>query len=163
MKKLILFLFGLMFLFTFFYNKEEKDILIPSNAIRFRIIANSNNFNDQQLKMKVKDEVFKYMITKNFQNMNREELVSEIKNDNGLNNILNKYTNNYSINYGYNYFPEKTFKGIKYPAGNYESLVIKIGDGSGDNWWCLLYPPLCFIDENSTEYKSLVKDIINKI
>ena len=94
--------------------------------------------------------------------MNREELVSEIKNDDGLNNILNKYINNYSINYGYNYFPEKTFKGIKYPAGNYESLVIKIGDGSGDNWWCLLYPPLCFIDEDSTEYKSLVKDIINK-
>ena len=163
MKKLILFLFGFMVIFTFLYNKEDKEILIPNNAIRFRIIANSNNFDDQQLKMKIKEEIFNYMIDQDYQNKNRDELISEIKNDHGLNTIISKYTNNYDINYGYNYFPEKTFQGIKYPSGNYESLVITLGDGRGDNWWCLLYPPLCFIDEDNTEYKSLVKEIINNI
>lgn len=163
MKKLILFLFGFMVIFTFLYNKEDKEILIPNNAIRFRIIANSNNFDDQQLKMKIKEEIFNYMIDQNYQNKNRDELISEIKNDHGLNTIISKYTNNYNINYGYNYFPEKTFQGIKYPSGNYESLVITLGDGRGDNWWCLLYPPLCFIDNDNTEYKSLVKEIINNI
>ncbi len=163
MKKLILFLFGFMVIFTFLYNKEDKEILIPNNAIRFRIIANSNNFDDQQLKMKIKEEIFNYMIDQDYQNKNRDELISEIKNDYGLNTIISKYTNNYDINYGYNYFPEKTFQGIKYPSGNYESLVITLGDGRGDNWWCLLYPPLCFIDDDNTEYKSLVKEIINNI
>lgn len=163
MKKLILFLFGFMVIFTFLYNKEDKEILIPNNAIRFRIIANSNNFDDQQVKMKIKEEIFNYMIDQNYQNKNRDELISEIKNDHGLNTIISKYTNNYDINYGYNYFPEKTFQGIKYPSGNYESLVITLGDGRGDNWWCLLYPPLCFIDDDNTEYKSLVKEIINNI
>ncbi len=163
MKKLILFLFGFMVIFTFLYNKEDKEILIPNNAIRFRIIANSNNFDDQQLKMKIKEEIFNYMIDQDYQNKKRDELISEIKNDHGLNTIISKYTNNYDINYGYNYFPEKTFQGIKYPSGNYESLVITLGDGRGDNWWCLLYPPLCFIDEDNTEYKSLVKEIINNI
>ena len=163
MKKLILFLFGFMVIFTFLYNKEDKEILIPNNAIRFRIIANSNNFDDQQLKMKIKEEIFNYMIDQDYQNKNRDELISEIKNDNGLNNVISKYTTDYTINYGYNYFPEKTFHGIKYQSGNYESLVITLGDGRGDNWWCLLYPPLCFIDDDNTEYKSLVKEIINNI
>ena len=66
-----------------------------------------------------------------------------------------------------NYFPKKEYDGVVYPDGNYESLVITIGDGLGDNWWCVLFPPLCLLDaeDNNTgniEYKSYVKEVIEK-
>lgn len=163
MKKLILFLFVFTIGFILLYKKEDKNILIPNNAIRFRIIANSNNFDDQQIKIKIKEDLFNYMINGNYQVMNRGELIENLKSDINLNKIISKYTSDYQINYGYNYFPEKTYNGVMYPGGNYESLVITLGKGKGDNWWCLLYPPLCFVDEDSNNYKSLVKEIINKI
>ena len=149
--------------FIIIYKKDDQELLIPNNAIRFRIIANSNNFGDQQLKIKIKEDIFNYMINNNYQNMSRNDLINTLKESNNLNQIINKYTNDYTINYGFNYFPEKSYNGVIYPSGNYESLVITLGKGAGDNWWCLLYPPLCFVDEDSNNYKSLVKEIINKI
>ena len=79
-----------------------------------------------------------------------------------IKNIVSKYTDDFDVNYGKNYFPEKTYKGINYDAGNYESLVITLGSGLGKNWWCVLYPPLCLIDENTNdvEYTTLVKEIL---
>ena len=62
------------------------------------------------------------------------------------------------------YFPKKEYKGVEYNEGNYESLVITLGEGKGDNWWCVLFPPLCLIDAeeqtSDVEYKFLVKEII---
>ena len=73
-----------------------------------------------------------------------------------LRNILNNYQVKYNISY----------KGIKYPAGYYNSLVITLGQGLGENFWCVMYPPLCLIDENKNttevEYKSYVKDVLLK-
>ena len=80
--------------------------------------------------------------------------------------ILNNYQVQYDISYGDNFFPSKTYKGIKYPAGYYNSLVITLGQGLGENFWCVMYPPLCLIDENKNstdiEYKSYVKDVLLK-
>ena len=72
----------------------------------------------------------------------------------------------FKINYGTNYFPEKIYKGVKYEAGEYESMVVKIGSGSGDNYWCVLFPPLCLMEAEETddvEYKFFIKEIIDKI
>ena len=66
-------------------------------------------------------------------------------------------------NYGKNYFPRKEYKNVIYEEGEYESVVITIGDGNGKNFWCVLFPPLCMLDEDSNiEYSSLVKEIIDK-
>ena len=76
-----------------------------------------------------------------------------------------KYDKGYKVNFGYNYFPQKEYKGITYKEGYYESLLVTLGEGKGDNWWCVLFPPLCLIEaeENTeTEYKSLVKEILDK-
>ena len=85
---------------------------------------------------------------------------------NKIEDILNKYDISYKINFGQNFFPQKDYQGITYPAGNYESLVITLGEGLGDNWWCVLYPPLCLIENNfdssNIEYRSYIKDIILK-
>ena len=73
---------------------------------------------------------------------------------------------NYDINFGNNYFPDKIYKGIKYEEGNYESLVITLGNGLGHNWWCVLFPPLCLLDENNNlenaEYEFYASKLINK-
>ena len=64
-----------------------------------------------------------------------------------------------------NYFPEKEYKGIYYEEGEYESLVITLGNGIGENFWCILFPPLCLVDEEETtdiEYTSIIKELINK-
>ena len=73
----------------------------------------------------------------------------------------------YKVNFGYNYFPQKKYKGVVYEEGMYESLVITIGEGKGDNWWCVLFPPLCMMESNDenieeVEYKSFIKEIIDK-
>ena len=64
-----------------------------------------------------------------------------------------------------NYFPKKSYRGILYPEGEYESLIITLGKGLGENWWCVLYPPLCLIEDNDTtsdsEYRSFILDILN--
>ena len=57
----------------------------------------------------------------------------------------------YRISLGQNYFPEKKYKGGTYPEGYYESLVITLGEGAGENWWCVLFPPFCMLDATATE------------
>lgn len=149
-------------------HNEEQTILIPKDAIRFRIIANSNEFNDQAKKIEVKKDLEPLIsnilkesnditTTKNLINYNMSNIKSTIE----------KHNVSYDINYGLNYFPEKTYKGVTYPEGNYESLVVTLGDGLGDNWWCVLFPPLCLLEateENYDEYTYTfyMKDIIDK-
>ena len=163
MKKLILFLFVFMLLFLYLYHKGDEDIIIGDNAIRFRIIANSNDIKDQELKTIIKTDIINYMKQEQYDRLDRASLIKRLKNNLDIESIIKKYTNDYEINYGFNFFPDKKYNGIIYKSGNYESLLIKLGTAKGDNWWCVLYPPLCFIDEDNNEYKSIVKEMINKL
>ena len=154
--------------------KAQELIEIPDNAIRIRVIANSNSDYDQEKKQQIREEVQLYM-----QELLKEAKTTEeartIINDN-LNNIKTNidnyltqinYNKEYKINFGLNYFPEKEYKGIKYKEGLYESLLITLGEGKGKNWWCVLFPPICLLEAeeqetNEVEYKSFVKEIIEK-
>ena len=146
-------------------------IEIPENAIRFRIIPSSNSLEDIFIKEKVKEGISPLL--NNIQKSqsieesrrNIEENIPLLKET--INNIFldNNYNHSFEINYGENYFPEKEYNGIKYEEGNYESLVIKLGDASGDNYWCVLFPPLCMLEaeeSDKVEYSFLVKEIIKK-
>ena len=79
---------------------------------------------------------------------------------------LENYDVAYNISFGNNYFPSKEFKGINYKEGNYESLVITLGEGQGKNWWCVLFPPLCLLDQETNlddvEYSLYASKLINK-
>ena len=111
-----------------------------------------------------------YNILKNTTDL--EEARKIIKNnlsivENNIDTLLQKekYQLPFRINFGLNYFPKKEFKGIIYDEGYYESVVVTLGEGLGDNWWCVLFPPLCMIEaEESTdvEYTTMVEEIINK-
>ena len=115
------------------------------------------------IKNDVEKELFKLLQDVDDINTARDIINNNINN---IDNIVKKYNVSYDINYGNNYFPIKEYKGIKYAAGNYESLVIKLGKGVGDNWWCVLFPPLCMLDESENidnrQYQLYTKEIINK-
>lgn len=148
-------------------NKEEK-VIIPKDAIRFRIIANSNTNIDQT----IKKQILKNLGTEIVET-NSLSTISEtrkfIKNElPKFTEIVDKtikennYNNTFDINYGKNYFPRKEYKNIIYEEGEYESLVITLGDGKGKNFWCILFPPLCNIDEENIQYTSLIKETLEK-
>lgn len=151
-------------------NKENEKITIPDNAIRIRVIANSNSLEDQLLKLKVKDKITNNLYKKLSNETSIETVRNKIQNSiPELNNIVSTTlnNNNFNINYGNNYFPEKELYGINYNSGNYESLVVNIGEAKGNNWWCVLFPPLCMIETKSTdnnyvEYKSKVLEILKR-
>lgn len=164
MKKLIILLAFISFIFLVTSNSSLE---IPTESIRFRIIASSNSFKDQQLKQKIKNDLVNNIIPNILTDVSIQESKNLINNSiNKIEDILNKYDISYKINFGQNFFPQKNYQGITYPAGNYESLVITLGEGLGDNWWCVLYPPLCLIENNfdssNIEYRSYIKDIILK-
>ena len=156
---------AVFFLFYFYSNREQ--ILIPDYAIRFRVIANSSSEEDQELKMKVKEEVEeklnRLMVNARTSQEAKIILQEELPH---IQNLVENYTKESEISLGMNYFPEKEYHGVVYPSGNYDSLVITLGHGLGNNWWCVMYPPLCFL-ENKTEteeveYRFLVKDLLEK-
>lgn len=153
-------------------NTRASSKLIPDEAIRFRVIANSDTEYDQIIKMIVKEKVEKelYKILKNTKGIdNAREIIKD--NVGIIDSIVNKtlieenYDKTYDVNYGMNYFPEKEYKGVKYKEGYYESLVIKLGEGKGKNWWCVLFPPLCLVEaeeSDKVEYKFFIKELIDK-
>lgn len=163
MKKIIPVLF-VFFLFYFYTNKEQ--ILIPDYAIRFRVIANSNSKEDQDLKIKVKDEVEERLNKLMIKAKSSEEAKQLLQNElDTIKTLVNTYTKDSEVSFGQNYFPEKEYHGVIYQSGNYDSLVITLGHGLGNNWWCVMYPPLCMLENKNNEeveYRFLIQDILNK-
>lgn len=172
MKKTIFVFLMIILIYMVIGNVIATNDLIPEEAIRIRVIANSNSEYDQEIKLKVKDRL-QYDMYNILKNTTDLELARElIKNNLGsveenIDQVLKKenYKLPFDINFGLNYFPEKEFKGITYEEGYYESVVVTLGEGLGDNWWCVLFPPLCTLEaEESTdvEYTTMVKTIIDK-
>ena len=165
-----IFIFLLILIIIYVYKINEQNIFIPNNAIRLRVIPNSNSSDDIYIKELVKDylEDDIYLITKDIENIDEARNIikgSIPRIEKSIDNIFtnNKYHLSYTVNYGDNYFPEKVYKGTKYSEGYYESLVISIGEAKGDNWWCVLFPNFCLIDMNEKhEYKSYFKELIKK-
>lgn len=165
MKKIIIVLFFLIIILI--HNKHEY-FIIPDDAIRFRVIANSNTIEDQKLKLEIKNKI-EDILSKPLLNSSSKTEAKSILNQKlpDIKKVINDYNISYNINLGQNYFPLKTYRGVTYEAGNYDSLVVTLGTGSGENWWCVLYPPLCFMDQyvenkDNIEYKSFVKEIFRK-
>lgn len=155
------------------YNKSNNEyVVIPEDSIRFRVIPNSNNLEDIYIKGEVLENIeSEVMELGNFNNI-KDSRISIQQNLNKINlkvlETLNKnnYNKKFDINYGLNYFPRKEYKGVLYEEGYYESLVIKLGEGKGDNFWCVMFPPLCFLEAKESdkiEYKFFVKEILDKL
>lgn len=173
MKKFIYITLIILIIMLVYNNeKDKKTVKIPDSAIRFRILANSNSPRDQRIKEEVRDKMQKelYQLLENSKSTKqaRNLIINNMDNFNSLlENEMKDKEYSYTIDYGMHVFPEKTYKGITYEAGEYESLLVTLGEGSGDNWWCVLFPPLCVMEAEETntskiEYKSFIKEIIEK-
>lgn len=172
MKKVFVFILMLLLVVSV-YEKSNDSVKIPDSAIRFRILANSNSPRDQKIKEDIRDKMQKelYSLLQNSKSIDdsRKIINSNMSNfDEILKDSMKDIEYSYSIDYGMHYFPSKTYKGITYDEGNYESLLVTLGSGKGDNWWCVLFPPLCLLeaeessDVKDVEYKSFIKEIIEK-
>jgi len=126
---------------------------VAGKLIRFHVIANSDDKVDQELKLKVRDSVLEYISPKLIDSKSIEESRKIINNEDKnikkiAEMIINKNGFNYSVatTLSTEYFPVKTYGNITLPQGKYEAYRILIGSGSGQNWWCVMFPPLCFVD-----------------
>lgn len=165
MKKIVIIL---AIIITILCINKEENIRIPKEAIRFRVIANTDSKEDQQLKKEVVKS-----LSKDLQRTQKQKTLQEARNfikeqipsfEQTIQETLEKNNSQetFHINYGKNYFPEKEYNNVIYEEGEYESLVVTLGEGDGQNFWCVLFPPLCFVEENQVEYKSIIKELIEK-
>jgi len=125
---------------------------VKNSLIRFHVLANSDNKEDQNLKLKVKDEVINYLYSYLKDSKSLEESRNILKEqEDYVKEIANKVIKENGFNYsiktelGYENFP-KSYGSIVLPQGKYEAFRIIIGNGKGHNWWCVMFPPLCFTD-----------------
>ena len=143
---------------------------IKDKLIRFHVIANSDTDEDQNLKLKVRDKVVEALSEKlsNVSSLEEAENVLE-ENIDYVNEIAkevieeNNYTYEVNTMLSYENFPDKVYGDCVFPQGNYEAFRVIIGEGKGQNWWCVMFPSLCFVVEskNSVDSSSLKDEIEN--
>lgn len=145
---------------------------LSDNVFRLHIIANSDSSADQELKLKVRDKIIEYMNTLTSNSSDKKDVISIVNNhldsfkEIALNTIKeNGYNYDVNIEIGNFHFPTKSYGDISFPAGNYDALKIEIGDAIGQNWWCVLFPPLCFVNSSTgvvpDDSKNTLKENIN--
>lgn len=157
--KMIIILSFLLFIYTSicalsYANNITADI--SNSVFRLHVIANSDSKKDQDLKYKVRDSLIKYM----------NDICSDCKTKQEAINLVTVYHNNFkqialdtiqsegcdydvNIEIGNFEFPTKQYGDISLPAGFYDALKVEIGEAKGHNWWCVMFPPLCFVDITS--------------
>ena len=129
---------------------------LSNNVFRLHVIANSDSKEDQDLKYKVRDKLIEYMKSLTT-NINTKEEVIEIANNHILDfesiakEVITKNGFDYDVKVeiGNFSFPTKQYGDISFPAGFYDALKVEIGNAKGQNWWCVMFPPLCFVDVTS--------------
>ena len=139
------------------------------DILRIHIRANSNNIEDQGVKYKVKDSVVKYLTPKVVDCESYKQVVGLMQNleldiEKVVDGVLEAEGFEYccDVEIREEYFPTRAYEGCTLEANFYDALIINLGSGEGDNWWCVVYPPLCFKDTKNIVYKSKIMEIIEK-
>lgn len=167
---LLLFIYCIICAFSY-VNAVSTDI--QNSVFRLHVIANSDSDEDQNLKYIVRDKVLEYINSISNSSMTKDEVIT-LANENI--NEIQKIAENTIHENGYNYsvklnignfsFPTKKYGDITFPAGFYDALKIEIGEAKGHNWWCVMFPPLCFVDVTSgivpEESKQTIRDNLSE-
>lgn len=174
--KMILILTFLLFIYTticaYSYAKNISSD-ISDSVFRLHVIANSDSSEDQNLKYIVRDKLLEYMNNICSNCSSKEEAIKIVEENKenfkqiAINTIHeNGYSYDVNINIGNFEFPTKTYGDISLPAGFYDALRVEIGEAKGQNWWCVMFPPLCFVDISSgvvpDESKEVMKDNLSE-
>jgi len=145
-----------------------------ANFLRIHIRANSNDNKDQEIKYKVKDEFVKYLTPKIALCNSKSDVVELIGAESGnlvelANHILKEAGFDYRVNISIKseMFPTRAYDDYVLESGIYDAMIVELGEAQGNNWWCVIYPPLCFTNYQSNNYvgvvyKSKILEIIKK-
>ncbi|WP_250277666.1 stage II sporulation protein R [[Clostridium] colinum] len=143
---------------------------IADEVIRLHVLANSDEMYDQQLKIKVKDGIVKMLETQLHNSVSKDEtriiLLQNLDNiEKRAKEIIkeNGYDYEVSAKITFDNFPTKQYADVVLPAGEYEALKIEIGEAKGQNWWCVMFPPLCFVDASVKEVPKKDKEILKGV
>lgn len=166
---LLLFLFLLFFFISAYSYATSVSADISNSIFRLHVIANSDSEEDQNLKYKVRDSLLEYMNSICSETPSKEEALQIVSNnidnfysiaqqtikDNGFEYPVNITVGKYD-------FPTKQYGDISLPAGTYDALRVEIGTASGRNWWCVMFPPLCFVDVSSGVVPDSSKELLEE-
>lgn len=141
-----------------------------TDYLRIHVRANSNEQIDQNVKYKVKDEVVRFITPYASKCTDKDKAIEIIG---GILPEIEKVCDRVLKANGFTYtskasvraeeFPTRVYGDLTLESGIYDALIIELGSGTGDNWWCVIYPPLCFTSATTdVEYRSIIYDIINK-
>ena len=158
------------------FNKTNGEKLLSvetSNLLRIHIRANSNQVIDQEIKYKIKDEFVDFLTPFVVSCNSLEQAIQMIENKKQeliaiSNKVLkeNNFEYETNIKIGKEYFPTRSYNQYTLNSGVYNSIIVELGTGEGNNWWCVIYPPLCFTNFSNNNqnivYKSKIMEIINK-
>jgi len=167
MKKLVFSLCMSLFIsITIVCLVNNTETALENGIIRLHVRANSDSPSDQALKLKVRDRIIREC-SDFLKNTDIKDARKEIiKNSEKIVSVAsdeiqkNGYTYPVNIKFGKSDFPTRVYSDITLPAGTYEALTVEIGNASGQNWWCVLFPPLCFVDETCTAISQESEDIL---
>lgn len=147
---------------------------IDCDYLRLHIRANSNSNIDQSVKYEIKDELVKFL-TPHLCNVESKEKAIKIVNDyssvlkSKCVDLLQERGFNYDVNIKVNneFFPTRTYANTTLQSGYYDAVIVELGEAKGDNWWCVMYPPLCFVNKNENtnqiKYKSIIVEWFQKL
>lgn len=146
---------------------------LAEEVLRFHVLANSDSDSDQQLKLKVRDAVLAFLETNMPKTQNVIETTAWVReNIDSIEEVSRNTVAEENVQYPVSaavttcWFPDKTYGDVTFPAGNYEALRIEIGAAKGHNWWCVLYPSLCFLDTTNAvvpeEGKRRLKNVLTE-
>ena len=167
-KWILAILYSLIFLallFCFYAEKVNQDL--SDSMIRLHIVANSDSDADQALKYRVRDAIIAYMTDKMGSLHNKEAAGAYVGDHLGeletvANAVIAKegFSDLARVSFGKYPFPTKQYENVILPAGFYDAVKVEIGRAEGENWWCVMFPPLCFVDDSKGEMEEEYMDVL---
>ena len=166
MKKIMLILLAVMMIFVYYISVYDS---ISRNILSMHIISNSNSESDTKIKLMVRDYLLSEMKGYLRDDLKREDVINLIPEmEKSANKFLRGNGISYSAKVKYEMadIPRKEYNQIVLPEGEYSAIRVILGEGGGDNWWCVAYPPLCFTEEVfgglTKEGKKAIKEMVGE-
>lgn len=144
---------------------------ISDSVLRLRVVANSNRTEDQELKLSVKNRLCQSLKPYLDTCTSKEEAVARIQEnmdwiqqeaDNILHELTGSSQTECTVQLTGSLFPIRTYGNLTFPPGSYDTLLVTLGEGKGENWWCVLYPSLCFTDETTASFSEEAEKKLQK-
>lgn len=138
--------------------------------LRIHVRANSDSVEDQSVKYEVRDEIVTYLAPYVAECDTKRKAIEMLNaQSQNIQNRVNKFLRRRGFDYGCKiridneYFPTRVYDGVTLDEGCYDAVIVELGSGKGNNWWCIVYPPLCFTKgEGTVKYRSKIEEIIEK-